>query len=174
MAELLKAIRYRNLDEAKKALIEALGDDRRIFDDGGGEPEGLLSVIPQDRLSEEEWVRLFGTKKGVLVEVERTAYSGFGPPAEEEDYMGFVSDRTAYIMRGAHLPVEIEDCTYGATDIHHLDLLVLEGRHPLDREHLQRKLNLPADWDFETLFERIAGGRTTAQEIDRLIHQGIQ
>ncbi len=174
MGELLKAIRYGNLDEARRTLVEALGDDPRIFDDGGGEPEGLLSVIPEDRLSEEEWVRLFAMKKGVLVEVEKAAYSGFGPPAEEEDYMGFVSERTAYIMKGAHLPVEIEDCSYGATDLHHLDLLVLEGRHPLDREYLQKKLNLPAHWDFETLFERIADGQVTAQEIDRLIHQGIQ
>jgi hypothetical protein len=174
MGELLKAIRYRNLDEAKRVLVEALGSDPRIFEDGGGEPEGLLSVIPEDRLSEEEWVRLFGLKKGVLVEVEKTHYSGFGPPADEQDYMGFVSERTAYILKGAHLPVEIKDCSFGATDIHHLDLLVLEGRHPLNREQLQRALNLPADWDFETLFERIVDGEATAQEIDRLIHRGIQ
>jgi hypothetical protein len=174
MTELLKAIRYRNLDEARTALIEALGSDPRIFDDDGGEPQGLLSVIPEDRLTEEEWVRLFGAKKGVLVEVEKTAYSGFGPPAEEENYMGFVSERTAYIMKGAHLPVEIEGCSYGAVDIHQLDLLVLEGRHPLNREDLQHKLDLPDDWDFETLFERIANGEVTAQEIDRWIHRGIQ
>lgn len=174
MAELLKAIRYRNLDEARNALVDALGNDPRIFNDDGEEPEGLLSVIPQDRLSEEDWVRLFGTAKGVLVEVEKTPYSGFGPPAEEEDYMGFVSERTAYIMKGAHLPVEIDDCSYGATDIHHLDLLVLEGRHPINRLHLEKKLDLSPGWDFATLFEKIARGETTAREIDRAMHQGIQ
>ncbi len=174
MTEFLKAIRYRNLDEARKVLVESLGRDPQIFDDDGGEPEGLLSVIPEDRLTEEEWIRLFGMSKGVLVEVEKVPYSGFGPPAREEDYMGFVSERAAYIMKGAHLPIEIESCPYGALDIHHLDLLVLDGEHPLDPDQLAQKLQLPPDWDFEFLFERIADGELTADEIDRAIHQGIQ
>lgn len=174
MAEVLRAIRYRNLDEARKALVEALGSDPNIFDDDGSEPEGLLSVIPEDRLAEEDWIHLFGTAEGVLVEVEKTVYSGFGPPAEEPDYMGFVSERTAYILKGTHLPVEIEDCSYGATDIHHLDFLVLEGRHPMDSEYVAKQLALQPDWDFETLFELIAAGEITADEIDRIIHRGIQ
>ncbi len=176
MEHLLKAVRYRNLDEARKVLREALGGDpsRDPFDDGGEEPEGLLSVIPEDRLDEEEFIRLFGVQKGVLVEVEKIPWSGFGPPAEEDDYMGFATENVAYVLRGCRLPIEISDCPLGARDIHHLDFMVLDGQHPVDREDLARRLGLSPEWDFEELLERIADGELTAEEIDRAIHLGIQ
>lgn len=176
MEKPIKAVRYRNLDEARKALREALGRDpsRDPFDDGGAEPEGLLSVIPEDRLDEEEFIRLFGLQKGVLVEVEKIAWSGFGPPAEEDDYMGFTSENVAYVLLGCRLPIEISDCPLGAKDIHDLDFLVLDGQHPIDREDLARRLDLSPDWDFEELLDRIADGSLTADEIDRAIHLGIQ
>lgn len=52
---LLKAIQYRNLDEARKVLSRVADQEvvRRVFDDQGEEPQGLLSVIPEDRLPEE-------------------------------------------------------------------------------------------------------------------------
>lgn len=171
--EFLQAVRYQNLREARKALAEASGDVEigNIFDDGGEDPQGLLSVIPQDRIPEVVFYRLFGIKKGSMVTVERIPYSGFGPPAEEVDYMGFISEECAYVLEGEHFPIEISNCPLGARDIHHLEAMVREHQHPLDRSHLEKKLNLPQDWDFEELFELIAEGRLTGEEVDRLIHE---
>jgi hypothetical protein len=168
----MKAVRYGSLDEARQALREALGcrDLLDLFDDDGEEPQGLLSVIPEDRLSEEDFVRLFSLDKGILVEVERVPYSGYGPPAEEDDYMGFVSKRTAYILAGCGLPVDIEDCPFGAVDIHHLEAMILDGEHPFDGARLARRLGLPDGWSFDTLFDAIAAGHLTAEEVDRAIH----
>lgn len=117
---------------------------------------------------------MFDLKTGTLVEVERIPYSGFGPPAEESTYMGFVHEEVAYVLKGCRIPIEIEHCPQGARDIHHLEALVLDRAHPLNREDLSRRLQLPRDWDFEDLFELIAEGRYTGEQIDRLIHQGIQ
>lgn len=176
MSKLLKAVRYRNLDEARTVLKDVLGREPQPdpFDDDGEEPEGLLSVIPEDRLGEEDFVRLFGIEKGILVEVEKAEWSGFGPPALEEDYMGFVSENAAYILPGARLPIEISGCPLGARDIHHLDFMILDGTHPIGREDLARRLDLPEGWDFELLLDRIAGGSLTADEIDQAVHLGIQ
>lgn len=175
MAEVLKAIRYRNLNEAKSALREVLSETAvRILEDDGGEPQGLLSIIPADRLQEEDFYRLFDLKKGVLVEVERVDYSGYGPPAEEDLYMGFAAEGAAYVLAGCALSVSIENCPYQARDIHHLDALVLAKKHPLNREDLAERLKLPPDWTFDDLFELIVEGRLTGHEIDRLVHKGIQ
>jgi hypothetical protein len=175
MTGLVSAVRYRNLDEARQVLKEvSAGVSPEIFDDDGQEPQGLLAVVPMDRIDEETFFRLFEQKKGAAVEVEKIPYSGYGPPAEETEYMGFVSEKVAYVIRGSRLPIEIEGCANGATDIHHLEALVLDQLHPLHREDLARRLELAADWDFEDLFELIAQREITAQEIDQLIHQGIQ
>lgn len=175
MSENIKAIQYRTLDEARQALKEATGASSEIFDDGGAEPQGLLSAIPEDRLPEEDFVRLFDVKKGVLIEVEKIPYSGFGPPAaEEQAYMGFVTENIAYVLVGHRLPIEIESCSFGAQDLHHLEALVLDGSHPINRENLAAKLNLDSEWDFDDLFEAISEGGYSGTEIDRLIHQGIQ
>jgi len=176
MKNLLKAIRYRSLDEARGVLRQIAPDANleAALDDGDEEPAGLLSVIPEDRIPEEYFIRLFDLGKGTLVEVERIRYSGFGPPAADEGYMGFASEGIAYLMPGSRLPIEIEGCSYGAVDFHHLDALVLDGSHPIDPDQVRRALNLPEDWDFDLLFEKICDGELTAQEIDRIIHQGIQ
>ena len=71
MKEVLKAIQYKNLDEAQRILAESMDGTTQIFDDAGTEPQGLLSIIPQDRLPESEFYRLLDTKKGILVEVEK-------------------------------------------------------------------------------------------------------
>jgi len=172
MKEVLKAIQYKNLDEAQRILAESTDGATQIFDDAGEEPQGLLSVIPQDRLPENEFLRLLDAKKGTLVEVEKVSYSGFGPPAEEQNYMGFVSETVAYVLKGCCLPVEIENCPQGARDIHHLEAMVMDRDHPLDRAHLAKHLQLPSAWDFNSLFALIAEGQCTAEEIDRLIHEG--
>jgi hypothetical protein len=172
MSETLAAIQYRSLDEAEQALKEAVGHvPQGLFDDDGAEPQGLLSVIPEDRLDEETFYKLFSLKRGVRVQVERIKYSGFGPPAEESAYMGFVGEQVAYVMKGCRLPVEIKNCPNGAVDIHHLEALVLDQLHPLNRADLAERLALPTDWDFEDLFELVVEGRRTAQEIDQLIHR---
>ena len=62
----------------------------------------------------------------------------------------------------------------GATDIHHLDAMVLDGSHPLKREQLAAELGLDEDWDFDNLFELICAGRQTAEDIDQLIHKGLE
>lgn len=173
MPELLKAVRYRNIDEAKSVLLELFGDVPPLFDDAGDEPQGLLTVIPEDRLPEEDFLRLFDVKKGVLVEVEKIPYHGLGPPAEEDDYMGFISEQVAYVLKGCRLPIEISSCSFGARDFHELDLLVLEGRHPVNSEDLARRLELPSDWDFDDLFQLIVEGKYTADEIDAAIHEGL-
>jgi hypothetical protein len=176
MTDLLKAIQYRNLDEAR-AVLEAtlsLPPEDDIFDDGGDEPQGLLSVIPEDLLSEDDFYKLFEVKMGTLIEIERIEYSGFGPPADEENYMGFVTKERAYVVKGCHYPIEIENCPYNARDIHHLEALVMDAVHPVDSENLAERLELPRDWDFDQLFDLIAAGQITAEEIDRLIHMGIQ
>ncbi|HSR70250.1 MAG TPA: hypothetical protein VLU25_20140 [Acidobacteriota bacterium] len=175
MPKYLQAIQFKSLDEAAQVLKEAGQADlaRSLFDDGGQEPRGLLSVIPSDLVEEEVFYRLFDQKKGTLVQVERISYSGFGPPAEAADYMGFVGTGRAYVLKGRHLPVEIEDCPWGAADIHHLEALVLDGQHPLDRADLARRMEIDPDWQFEDLFQLILTGQRTAQEIDRLIHMGV-
>lgn len=172
--EILQAIKYRNLKEAREVLAEIAGENETedIFDDNGEAPQGLLTVIPEDRLSEEKFYRLFGIKKGIMVTVERIPYSGFGPPAEEDGYMGFISEECAYVLEGERLPIEIFSCPLGARDIHHLEAMVRDNEHPLNREHLGKKLELPPDWDFEDLFELITEGRHTGEELDRLIHTG--
>lgn len=171
----LKAIRYRNVDEAREVLKKAMPGEsfQEIFDDDGEEPQGLLSVICEDQLPEEVFCRLFDMGTGTLVEVERIPYEGFGPPAEEEDYMGFLSRKTAYVLGGCRLPVEIESCSFGARDIHHLGAMVLDGEHPVDRDDLATRLDLPDDWDFDDLFDLILIRRISAQEIDEIIHRGI-
>lgn len=171
MKEVLKAIQYKNLDEAQRILAERMDEATQIFDDAGEEPQGLLSVIPQDRLSENEFYRLLDAKKGTLVEVEKISYSGYGPPAEKHDYMGFVSENVAYVLKGFCLPVEIESCPQGARDIHHLEAMVLDREHPFNRAHLAKHLQLPSAWDFDTLFDLITQGQCTAEEIDGLIHE---
>jgi hypothetical protein len=170
----LKAVRYKNLDEARSVLSELSLKGRAsvIFDDDGKEPQGLLSVIPEDRLDEEDFFRLFGRQEGTLVEVEKIKYSGFGPPAEEEGYMGYISEQCAYVLAGCRLPIEIENCPLQAQDIHHLEAQVLDGHHPLDREHLATELGLTSDWDFDDLFTMILQGSISAEEIDHLIHRG--
>ena len=176
MSELLKAVQYKNLDEAQAVLREYLPElsDGKTLDDGGSEPQGLLSVVPEDRLPEEAFYKLFGLKKGTLIEVERIGYSGFGPPADEAHYMGFVTEEIAYVVKGCRYPIEIEDCPQKARDIHHLEALVMDSLHPLDAADLARRLGLSAEWDFDDLFDLISEGEITANEIDRLIHQGIQ
>lgn len=173
---LLKAVRYRSIDEAKEVLRDLMIPARieSIFDDGEDEPQGLLSVIPEDRVSEEEFHALFERKKGVLIEVEKIIYSGFGPPADPHDYMGFVTEHCAYVIKGQRYCIEIFNCPQNAMDIHHLEALILDHQHPLNREYLREKLDLGKDWSFDDLFELIASGATSGEEIDRLIHQGIQ
>lgn len=176
VGEVIKAIRYHNLDVARRILREVGRDqsDAHILDDGGTEPQGLLAVVPEDRLPEEVFSRLFNAKKGILVEVEKIFYSGYGPPSEEDDYMGFATENVAYVLKGCRFAVEIETCPQGARDIHHLEALVMDHQHPLNHQDLGNKLRLGSNWDFEELFRLIARGKYTAQEIDQLIHQGIQ
>jgi hypothetical protein len=176
VSTILKAVKYRNLDEARSMLMESLGrpPEVDIFDDDGDEPQGLLSVVPEDRLKDEDFYTLFESKKGTLIEVEKISYKGFGPPADEQDYMGFISEQVAYVTRGCRFPIEISDCCYGARDFHHLDAMVLDGSHPLNADDLAERLELSQGWTFDTLFDRISDGSLTADEIDDLIHKGIQ
>ena len=176
MEEVLKAIRYKSLDEATGVLSEIAPalTVRRVTDDGGSEPQGLLAVIAEDRLPEEVFYRLFDARKGVLVEVERVPFSGFGPPAREDDYMGYPNEGVAYILKGCRLAIEINDCPQNARDFHQLEALVEEGRHPLNRPHLASQLGFPEDWEFEDLFDLVMAGQYSADELDRLIHLGIQ
>lgn len=174
MRETLKAIKYRNLDQALEALAHCIDSPPPIFDDGGQEPQGLLAVTPEDRLPEEVFYQLFGLKEGVLVEVERIFYSGYGPPAEETDYMGFIADNLAYVLVGCRYAIEIDNCPAGASDIHHLEALVMDHEHPINRDHVAEKLRLPMSWDFDDLFDLVIQGQYTGEEIDRVIHQGIQ
>jgi hypothetical protein len=171
-SEILRAIQFRSLDEATAVLKEFGHLEKNIFDDDGCEPQGLLSVIPEDLLPEGVFYRLFEAKQGVLVNVERIPYQGFAPPAEESNYMGFISAHTAYVTEGCQFPIEIKGCSYGAKDIHHLELQVLDGEHPLSREDLAGRLELRDDWDFEDLFGLLQAGASTADEIDKLIHLG--
>ncbi|MBI4445855.1 MAG: hypothetical protein HY645_08080 [Acidobacteria bacterium] len=173
-AQTLKAIKYKNLDEARSVLSETGFAGKNLFDDGGAEPQGLLAVIPEDRLSEAEFYRLFEKKKGVFVEVQKIPYSGYGPPAEEQEYMGFISEKTAYVLKGCVLPIHIEHCPHGAQDIHHLEAMVMDYEHPMNREYLRQRLQLEEDWSFEDLFDLIIAGEYTAEEIDHLLHEGIQ
>ena len=175
MSVLFSAVKFKNLDEARRVLKDVSGDSNvDVFDDAGEEPQGLLAVIPEDRVDREVFYRLFGQKAGTAVKVERIDYSGYGPPAEEPDYMGFVSEKIAYVLEGSRLPIEIENCPAGAVDIHHLEALVLDRLHPLNREDLARRLDLPSEWAFEDLFELLVERQITAQELDQLIHKGIQ
>jgi hypothetical protein len=176
MNQILKSIQYRNLDEARKVIRETLSisPENDIFDDGGEEPQGLLSVVPEDLLSEGDFYRLFGTKKGTLIQVEKIPYSGFGPPAEDENYMGFVTKEVAYVVTGSRYPIEIESCPHNARDFHHLEALVMDAIHPINADDLAERLELPIGWDFDHLFDLIVEGQITGEEIDRLIHLGIQ
>ena len=55
----MKAIRYKNIDEARRILRELLNDDdAELFSDYGHEPQGLLTVVPEDRLAESDFLRL--------------------------------------------------------------------------------------------------------------------
>jgi hypothetical protein len=176
VSDLIKAIKYKNLDEARSILEQSLDSPpaNDIFDDNGEEPQGLLSVIPEDRLSEEQFYQLFGIKKGVLIEVEKIEYSGYGPPADEQDYLGFISEECAYVTKGCRLDIEIDGCPNGARDIHHLEAMVMDAEHPLNRWDLIERLKLNQDWDFDDLFDLIIQGEISAQEIDEMIHKGIQ
>ena len=62
----------------------------------------------------------------------------------------------------------------GAQDVHHLEALILDFDHPIDRDHLAQRLGLHADWNFDELFSLILIGECSGEEIDRVIHQGIQ
>jgi hypothetical protein len=176
MATILKAIQYKNLDEARAVIRAKIGvlPEGDLFADSGDEPQGLLSIIAEDMLSDEDFHRLLDEKRGTLIEVERIEYSGFGPPADDEHYMGFVSREHAYVVKGCRHPIEIFDCPCNARDIHHLEAMVLDAEHPLNEEDLALRLELPNDWDFDRLFELIVEGQITAEEIDKLIHMGIQ
>lgn len=172
--KLIKAIRYKNIDEAEEALSTMTDGDPRLFDDDGEDPQGLLTVVPGDEIGEDLFYRLVDARKGILLEVEKISYSGYGPPAEEEDYMGFISRKIAYVLKGCCLPIEIKKCPQGAQDIHHLEAMIMENEHPLDPEQLAKRLELPSNWDFDHLFELILHGTSTAEEIDQLIHRDIQ
>jgi hypothetical protein len=172
--KLLKAIRYKNIDEAEEALSTVTDGASRLFDDDGEDPQGLLTVVPDDEIGEELFYRLVEARAGILLEVEKISYSGYGPPAEEEDYMGFISRKTAYVLKGCYLPIEIKNCPQGAQDIHHLEAMILDREHPIDPEQLAKRLKLPSNWDFDHLFELILKGDSTAEEIDQLIHRDIQ
>lgn len=174
MAEYLKAVKFRNLDEAGKVLEQIGQAGARIFDDEGEEPTGLLSVIAEDRMAEGDFLKLFDVGRGVLVEVEKITYSGLGPPADERDYMGYPHSRTAYVLKGRRLPIEIEGCSFGALDFHHLDLMVLDGKHPIDLDQVGGHFGLGPSWTFDDLFELIQDRAASAQEIDQVIHRGLQ
>ena len=170
----IKAIRYKNYGEAKNALSEVMDGASKLLDDDGREPQGLLTVVPEDEIGEELFYRLVDVRKGTLLEVDKISYSGFGPPAEEEYYMGFISRKIAYVLKGCRLEIDIKKCPQGAQDIHHLEALIMDKEHPIDPEQLAKRLELPSNWDFDYLFELILQGHTTAEEIDRLIHRDIQ
>ncbi|MCH8819752.1 MAG: hypothetical protein IIB03_05460 [Acidobacteria bacterium] len=172
--KLIKAIRYKNIDQAENALSEIMDGVSRLLDDDGEKPQGLLTVVPKDEIGEELFYRLVDVRKGILLEVEQISYSGYGPPAEEDHYMGFISRNIAYVLQGCRLPIEIRKCPQGAQDIHHLEAMIMDNKHPIDSKQLARRLELPSDWDFEHLFELILQGHSTAEEIDRLIHRDIQ
>ena len=172
--DFVKAIRYKTIAEAKWALAEVLDGSSQFFDDGGEEPQGLLTVVPEDEIGEEVFYRLLDGRQGILLEVEKIAYSGYGPPAEDEDYMGFISRNIAYVLKGCRLAIEIKKCPQGAQDIHHLEAMIQDSEHPIDPEQLARRLELPSNWDFDHLFELILQGQSTAEEIDQLIHRDIQ
>ena len=176
MKKSLRAIQYRNLKEAREVLSTIAAENilEDPFDDRGQEPQGLLSIIVQGWVPDETFYQLFHTGKGVTVEVEKISYSGFGPPAYEEHYMGFIGSEIAYVLSGCRLPIEIENCSYGARDIHHLEALILDHNHPLSKDHLATKLDLAETWDFEDLFYLIAEGQVTGNKIDQLIHLAIQ
>ena len=166
----LKAIRYSSLDEAKAVLADA-GGDPAALDDGSQEPEGLLSVIAESMVAEEVFIHLFAARRGTLVEVEEVAFSGFGPPAEETDYAGYVSRQVAYVLLGCGFEIHIAECPAGATDLYHLEAMIQDGQHPLNREDLAARLQLPEDWEFEDLSERVVQGILTASQIDAAIHK---
>jgi hypothetical protein len=52
--------------------------------------------------------------------------------------------------------------------------MVMDREHPLNRAHLAEHLQLPSAWDFDNLFDLITQGQCTAEEIDRLIHEGLR
>ena len=97
--KLIKAIRYKNIDEAEEALSTVMEGAFRLFDDDGEDPQGLLTVVPDDEIEEKLFYRLVDARNGILLEVEKITYSGYGPPAEEDDYMGFISRKIAYVLK---------------------------------------------------------------------------
>ena len=88
--------------------------------------------------------------------------------------MGFISEECAYVVKGSRLKIEISDCPQHARDIHHLEAMVMDGLHPLNRWDLTERLHLQDNWDFDDLFDLIVRGEKSAQDIDEMIHQGIQ
>jgi hypothetical protein len=85
--------------------------------------------------------------------------------------MGYTSRQVCYVLEGYAWSIEIENCPLRAIDLHHLEAMVMGGLHPLDREVVSRHFGLAEDWDFEELLELVAEGITTAQAIDKLLHQ---
>ena len=169
----IKAVRYKNIDEAKDALSEVVDDPSRLFDDNGKEPQGLLTVVPENEIGEMFFHRLMDSRKGILLEVEKVFYSGYGPPAEEDNYLGFTSRNIAYVLKGCKLPIEIKKCPQGALDIYHLEAMIMDKEHALEPKQLAKRMNLPPNWDFDFLFELILHGQSTADEIDQFIHRDI-
>ncbi len=172
MTTFTRAIRFANLDEARQVLRKHCRyDGPDIFDDSGEEPQGLLAVVSSDRVPERIFYRLFDAGKGSVVDIQVIDYSGHGPPAAEQDYMGFVSEEKAYVLEGRRFAIEIPACPLGARDIYHLEAMVLDGDHPMNRELLEDRLQLGTGWDFDDLYELIATGRLTGQRVDQLLHE---
>lgn len=170
----LKAVKFKNLDEALDVLRKSgLKEPGSLFDDGGEEPQGLLSIVSEDQVPEDVFLHLFDQGKGTLVEVEKRHYEGYGPPAEEQDYIGYVTKKTAYVVKGCGADTDITGCPDGAKDIHHLEAMILAGQHPVDRDQVARALGLQEDWDFDDLIDLVFAREFSAEEIDRLIHKGI-
>ena len=72
--------------------------------------------------------------------------------------MGVISEKTSYVLVGCHYPIEIENCSEGAIDIYHLEALVLDLEHSINRSYLTTKLSLPSNWDFNDILEVIIRG----------------
>ena len=165
-------MRFASLDEARQVLTNHCGyKGPDIFDDSGEEPHGLLAVVSADRVPEQIFFRLFDAGTGSVVNTEIIAYSGHGPPAEEQDYMGYVSEEKAYVLEGRHHSIETPGCPLGGRDIYHLEAMFLDGEHAMDRELLEKQLKLSPDWDFEDLFDLIARGQLTGGRVDELLHE---
>ncbi len=64
----IKAIRYKNIDEAEEALSTVMDGASRLFDDDGEDPQGLLTVVPDDEIGEKFFYRLVDARKGILLD----------------------------------------------------------------------------------------------------------